>query len=264
MIFCFFFSSSLLRAVNEKSEVVSLFKEANALFQQANQAALKDPLKAKKLYQEAALKYQFLVRKHGVVTPFILMNLGNAYYFSGDKGRALINYYHAAQLDPLNRDIRHNLQFVRSECVDEVKETFLDKVVEKLFFWHFFPFEIRVILFAIAYIMMWFFMVVRLFKDSKALKISTYSFFILSLIFVLSIITSNMHLFSSVDGVITSKEAQAYQGDAYIYNQAFLTPIHAGTEFELKERRGDWYYISLADGSNCWIPSKDAELIGSY
>ena len=73
-----------------------------------------------------------------------------------------------------------------------------------------------------------------------------------------------MHLFSSVDGVITSKEAQAYQGDAYIYNQAFLTPIHAGTEFELKERRGDWYYISLADGSNCWIPSKDAELIGSY
>ena len=258
----FALGSSLSAAVDPDS--LSLFKEANSLFQQANEMALKDPLQSQKLYQEAALKYQFLVRKRGAVTPFILMNLGNAYYLSGDTGRGLLNYYRAAQLDPLDRDIQHNLKFLRSKCIDELEETFFDKVMEKVFFWHYLSFRTRVILFGGAYLLMWCLITLLLFKDKKSIRVAIYTMLTISIIMGFSITITELHLFSAVDGVITAKEAQAYQGNAYIYNPAFLTPLHSGTEFQLREKRGDWYYISLANGSSCWIPSKDAELLEDY
>ena len=242
----------------------TLFKEANSLFQEANETALKNPLKSRDLYQKAALKYQFIISELGIVTPAILMNLGNAYYLSGDTGRGLLNCYRAAQLDPLNDDIQHNLKFLRSKCVDELDETFWDKVMEKLFFWHYFSFKTRVVLFAVSYILLWCFVALLLFKNKKSIRITTYTLAALSIIMGLSITISSMELFSPVDGIITSKEAQTYQGNSYIYNPAFLTPLHAGTEFRLKEKRGDWYYISLANGSSCWIPAKDVELLGDY
>ena len=258
----FAFNSSLVAAVDDDS--LTLFDEASSLFQQANEMALKDPLKSRDLYQKAALKYQFLVRERGIVTPPVLMNLGNAYYLSGDTGRALLNYYRAAQLDPLDENIQHNLKFLRSKCVDEVDETFWGKVIEKVFFWHYLSFRTRVILFCITYLLMWFCITLMLFKDKKSIRVTIYTMLAISIIMGVSIAVSSMHLFSPIDGVITSKEAQAYQGNSYIYNPAFLTPLHSGTEFRLRERRGDWYYISLANGSSCWIPAKDVELLGDY
>ena len=253
---------SLTAAV--ETDPSTLFKEANSLFEQANETALKDPLKSRDLYRKAALKYQFIISELGVVTPVLLMDLGNAYYLAGDTGRGLLNYYRAAQLDPLNDDIQHNLKFLRSKCVDELDETFWDKVMEKIFFWHYFSFKTRIILFAISYILMWCFVAVLLFKNKKYIRVAIYAMAVVSVIMGTSIAVSSMELFSPVDGIITSKEAQAYQGNSYIYNPAFLTPLHAGTEFKLKEKRGDWYYISLANGSSCWIPAKDVELLGDY
>ncbi len=241
-----------------------LFDEANTLFQEANDAALKDSLKSQKLYQNAALKYQYLICMNNRLTPVLLMNLGNAYYLSGDKGRALLNYYRATLIDPLDCDIQHNLNFVRSECVDEIEYSFFDKIMEKIFFFHYFSFRTRIILFGVIYSLMWLTLGTLLFKKIKHIKVTAFTLLAISLVMGFSIAITNMQLFSRIDGVITANETQAYQGDAYIYNAAFMTPLHSGTEFKLQEKRGDWYHISLADGNSCWIPSQDAELLKDF
>src|SRR5688500_8608937 len=43
----------------------------------------------------------------------VYFNLGNAYYQSGDLGRALLNYRRAQEISPRDTDLRNNLVLVR-------------------------------------------------------------------------------------------------------------------------------------------------------
>jgi hypothetical protein len=63
-------------------------------------------------------------------------------------------------------------------------------------------------------------------------------------------------------GVILAEEVIARKGDGASYQPAFSEPLHAGTEFVLRESRSGWYYIELPDGRLAWIPSEAAELVG--
>ena len=47
-----------------------------------------------------------------------LVNLGNAYLLKGNLGNAILNYRNARMLDESNVDIRKNLAFARSRCLD--------------------------------------------------------------------------------------------------------------------------------------------------
>ena len=64
-----------------------------------------------------------------------------------------------------------------------------------------------------------------------------------------------------VCGVITAPEVVARQGDGPNYPESFKDPLHAGTEFDLLERRSGWYHIRLSDNSDGWIPDNSAGLI---
>ncbi len=64
-----------------------------------------------------------------------------------------------------------------------------------------------------------------------------------------------------VCGVITTKEVVARQGDGRNYPESFKDPLHAGTEFDLLERRSAWLHIRLSDNSDGWIPDNSADSI---
>ncbi len=75
-------------------------------FEQANQ------LYERGRFTEATAAYEALLRS-GSASPALLFNLGNAYFKSGQVGRALFNYRQAEALAPRDPDIRANLQFAR-------------------------------------------------------------------------------------------------------------------------------------------------------
>ncbi len=75
-------------------------------FEQANQ------LYERGQFTEAAAAYESLLRS-GSASPALFFNLGNAYFKSGQVGRALFNYRRAEALAPRDPDIRANLQFAR-------------------------------------------------------------------------------------------------------------------------------------------------------
>ncbi len=73
---------------------------------------------ANKLYEQgrftdAAAGYQQLAQA-GTVSAALYFNLGNAWFKSGETGRALLAYRQSSQLAPRDPDLRANLQFVRN------------------------------------------------------------------------------------------------------------------------------------------------------
>ncbi|MGC8990249.1 MAG: tetratricopeptide repeat protein [Verrucomicrobiia bacterium] len=93
-------SAPAIAAGGQKESALAAFEEANRLYEQAK-------------YEEAAAAY-LKILDSGVVSPAVYFNLGNAYFKSGQLGRAIVSYRKAQQLAPRDPDIRANLQFVRA------------------------------------------------------------------------------------------------------------------------------------------------------
>jgi len=68
-----------------------------------------------KYYQEGnfddAIKMFSKIEKSGIESAALYYNLGNAYFKSGDLGRAVLYYYRAKRLEPGDADIISNLEF---------------------------------------------------------------------------------------------------------------------------------------------------------
>jgi hypothetical protein len=62
-------------------------------------------------------------------------------------------------------------------------------------------------------------------------------------------------------GVIVAEEVVARKGDSETYEPSFQEPLHAGTEWTLVERRGDWFHVELPDSRRCWLPADSVELV---
>lgn len=97
---CCLVSAPATAAAEQKDSALAAFEEANRLYEQAK-------------YEEAAAAY-LKILDGGVVSPAIYFNLGNAYFKSGQLGRAIVSYRKAQRLAPRDPDIRANLQFVRA------------------------------------------------------------------------------------------------------------------------------------------------------
>lgn len=77
---------------------------------------------AKKDYPNAITQYLEAYRA-GMSHPYLLYNLGNAYYQSGDLGRAILFMERAFKQNPYDEDISHNLNFLRTQIQISVGQT---------------------------------------------------------------------------------------------------------------------------------------------
>src|SRR5881628_3514737 len=84
-----------------RAQADATFAKANAEFVAGNFAG-------------AISGYESLVKQHQWnASPFY--DLGNAYFRTGDLGRAILNYERALALDPAHPEARANLQLVRDQ-----------------------------------------------------------------------------------------------------------------------------------------------------
>jgi tetratricopeptide (TPR) repeat protein len=71
-------------------------------------------LYAQNKFSESAAGYEQLIAT-GSVSPALYFNLGNAYFRSGQIGRAIAAYRQAEMLTPRDPDVRANLRFARAQ-----------------------------------------------------------------------------------------------------------------------------------------------------
>jgi len=246
----------------DRTEISDLFSQAKDFFRQANAAMATDADGARELYRKAAMRFQRIADEGGVRNGKLDYNIGNAWFRMGDLGRAILHYRRAMLTTPNDPDLRQNLAYARAQCRDHIEARQETRVLRTLFFWHYdLPPRTRLTLFAIAFLSLWLLASVRLFRRATALRWGMIISVGLSALLLGSLVVEAAMTARSVAGVVLAEEAVARKGDAETYQVSFKEPLHAGTEFDVIEDRGEWLQADLADGRRCWLPRQSVGLV---
>jgi hypothetical protein len=255
-------AASSANAALTREQSYSLFDQANQAFRQANSIA-NDSDQAKRLYEKAILNYEKIVSDGRIRNPKLYYNLANAHFLNGDVGNAILNYRRAEMLDKADTNIQKNLAFARSRRVDKVAIKTEKRILQTLFFWHYdFSVKTKFLLASVCFAVVCIGLAVITWRGRAASLVVTSAICtFLTICFLASVVTETRAGAKRVSGVITAQEVVARQGDGRNYPESFKEPLHAGTEFELLERRAGWLHVRLSDNSDGWIPDNSAELI---
>ena len=239
-----------------QSEQRLLLDEASRFFQQASQ--LGDEAQSAELYRKALIRFNKLV-EDGVVNGKLYYNLGNTYFQLHDLGRAVLNYRRALQYLPEDDNLRQNLLAARGQQQDRIEPKQEAMIAKALFFWHYdLSPRTRLILLAMANLALWGGLGLRIYRRRGL-------WWPLVVALLLALIMGGSLLYErfgrEAGGVLVATETMARKGDGLAYGPSFSAPLHAGLEFSLVEKRGEWLYIELADGRRCWVPTESAEII---
>ncbi len=245
-----------------RTDILDIFHQAKVLFRQADQLEASDPEQSQQLFRQAAMRYETLVAKAGIQNGKLYYNIGNIYFRLKDIGRAVLNYRRAQQLIPYDPNLRQNLSYVRQFRRDKIDEKPETKIFQTVFFWHYdLSVPVKIILFSTFFIVLWLLSGMRLFFKHALLGWIIAGAMGLSVMMGGSLIAETISLHQQVPGVIIDAEVVARKGNSENYAPSFTEPLHAGTEFYVREQRGDWMYVSLADERTCWLPSRSVALV---
>lgn len=249
-------------ALPAQQDAAAVFAEANQLFRAGNELLASDPEGAAVKYRGSALRYETLTADHGIANSKLHYNLANAYLRLDDVGRAVLNYRKALRLDPLDRNVRRNLEFARTVRQDRFEADGGGAVLSTLLFWHFdvsLPARLRV--FAAFWLVFWAGLLLRMLGRPWVPGEITVAAGLVAALLLGSVGFDAWQARASAHGVIVAPQTVARQGDGHSYQPAFEEPLHAGSEFRLIEERPGWYQVELPDGRRCWLPAADAELV---
>ena len=84
------------------ADVSAAFDSANRLYEQGR-------------FSDAAAAYEKMIQS-GTASPAVYFNLGNAYFKSGQLGRAIVALRDAENLTPRDPDVKANLEFIRARA----------------------------------------------------------------------------------------------------------------------------------------------------
>lgn len=245
-----------------RDQALLAFAEANRTFRQANEST-GDPQKARDLYDQAILEYEKIIDESGIKNAKLYYNLANACLLKGDLGRAILNYRRALQLDPANPEILKNLTFARSRRTDQIPVTAEEKVLSRLFFWHYaWSLRTRLLVGGACFALLCLWLTARAWtRKLPALPALYILLLLVTSAMAASVVLEQVACGRNLAGVIIADSVIARQGDGLNYPQSFTEPLHEGTEFDLIQRRSGWLHIRLSDGSETWIPDTAAEII---
>jgi len=262
MLWVCFFPASANSSPLSKTEISDLFHQGKELFHQADQMAATNPEKARSLYLQAAMRYEHIIAKGGIHNGKLYYDIGNIYFRIKDMGRAILNYRRALEYIPNDPNLQKNLAYARNKRLDKIDEPQETKVFKTLFFWHYdLSTPIKILLFSISFTIFWLLAGVWRFVRKPALGWALFLSVILTMMVGGSLVAEAILLHRVKPGVIIDTSVISRKGNSETYAPSFTEPLHSGTEFNLLEKRGNWFYIKLPDGRTCWVPSKSVELV---
>ena len=194
--------------------------------------------------------------ENGYANGHLYYNIGNAYFRSGQLGRAILNYKRAQLLIPRDADLNFNLRYAFDQTRDAVSPS--QNFLNQAFFW-LDGMTLRELLwaFGVLNIMFWGILLLRLFTRPEW----TYYVSIVLLIFWLVIGGSSAvkwhQLKTDQRAVILAPEADVLAGPDS--KDTLLFKLHEGTTV-LRERAEDgWCLVRLSESKRGWVPSSDLE-----
>lgn len=234
---------------------VCLFLSSSVLAQMEPQFTKANQEYAAGHFKEAIDGYEALARQ-GRWSANLFYDLGNAYFHTGDFGRAILNYERALVLDRHHPEAQTNLRVVRDEArALEIAPTsgerfaqFADAnqfaIAAAIAFW--------LGVFTVAW---WVFSRRR---PGGAVAVSILSFSIVALA-VLSVLWLEHGNRGRALAIVIQNNVEARLATAD--NARGVLALPPGSEIKVLSKRGDWIYAALPNNLLGWIPAKDAEQV---
>ncbi len=218
---------------------------------------------AKGNYQQAVIDYQELLKKGE--SSVLYYNLGNSHYRLGNITQSIIAYEKAQRLNPSDRDVKYNLEFVRSKTIDKIVPA------EEMFFVSWYHqlvnanssdgwAKIAVTFFLVTLVMVLLYLLGR---SVWMRKVGFYVAVISLVVFVCSNIFAwqQKQVFEHRDkAVVTAPTINVKSTPADSGTDVFV--IHEGTGVIITDRTmKDWYSVRLANGKEGWLKRSKVEVI---
>jgi tetratricopeptide (TPR) repeat protein len=227
----------------------SAIAQTNADFTKANQEY------AQGHFAEAISGYEALVRA-GQWSANLFYDLGNAYFRTGDFGRAILNYERALALERHHPEATANLQIARDEArALELQQSWPERYLQ------FASVNQYCIAAAIAFWLAVFATVMLIFaRRRSAALIATLMFCLLvSAVAIYTVYTLERGSNGNALAIVTGKNVQARLATADSANSVLALP--PGSEVKILSTRGDWIYAALPNTLRGWIPAKNVEQV---
>jgi tetratricopeptide (TPR) repeat protein len=209
------------------------FDEANRLYEQGR-------------FSDAAAAYDRLAQS-GAASTALYFNLGNAWYKSGQLGRAMASYQMAARFEPRDPDLRANLRFIRNQIQAPTLtpgrwQRWLGRLT--LNEWA-----------VMASVPMWLcLLLVALFQFKPALRSpwrTTALGLGLAAVILWTCCGAACLAASAKMTIVIAREATVRNGPLDESPQVFT--VHDGAELEILDRKGDWLQVSAGRGRLGWL-----------
>lgn len=226
------------------------FDQANLLYQQNK-------------FGEARDAYEAIVHE-GFVSGELYYNLGNAYYKTGDLGKAILNFERALRFMPNDDDLKHNLQLANLMIVDRIEPT------PRLFLWDDWDgvksaFSLRTLTWMCYGVFVLLMALISLGILSRTYRLRR--FVLLSgstaaavLILLVVILIGKIGDATRTNGaVVTAKITTVKNSPDEKSSDAFV--LHSGVKLTITDSVNDWFKVRLADGKVGWMEKNAAEII---
>src|SRR6266516_5891756 len=223
--------------------------QADAEFAKANQEF------AQGHFKEAISGYEALIRA-GQWSANVFYDLGNAYFRTGDFGRAILNYERALALERHHPEATANLQIARDEAhALEMQPGRAERYL------HFASVNQYTITVAVSFWFAVFCLAASIFarRRSAMLILVSICCLLALAISVFAIYTLDRGTKGQALAIVTGKNVQARLATADTAKSVLA--LSPGSEIKILSTRGDWTYAALPNDLRGWIPAKDAERV---
>ncbi len=208
-------------------------------------------------FKQAAELYEGVI-KAGSASGAVYYNLANAYFRLGRKGKALVNYERALGLLPRDRNIRWNLDILRSVLQDRVEienEALIFDFIHRIN--GYLSVDETAALFSLVLFM--FFLAIFLATYLPKAGLAAQVFLVPCLIAAAVLFGFKYAEVKDPRAVVLDKEVYTYYGPSERETKAFL--LHEGAEARVLDESKDWIYLGLKNKNAGWIRKKSCEII---
>src|SRR5262249_6329387 len=227
----------------------TVFAQSDADFAKANEEF------ANGNFKEAIAGYETLVHQ-GQRNANLFYDLGNAYFRTGDFGRAILNYERALALDRNHPETTANLQIARDESrALELQPNRLERYLR------FATINQYSFVAAAAFWLGILGLVVLIFsrRRSAALGFLSIGCLLMCAVAMWAIYTLEHGNKGRTLAIVTGRDVQARLATADTANSVLALP--PGSEIKILSTRGDWMYATLPNDLRGWIQTKNAEQV---
>lgn len=230
-------------------EPEKLFIEANQLYHDGN-------------FEAAIDKYESIL-KADYESGELYFNLANAYYKTGNVGKARVNYERALNWLEGDEAVKQNLDLLKLRLIDQIEEP------PRLFisiWWEallnlFSTYTLGIIVLVLFWVVLISAAIFLYYRKRGRLKWkSVFVTMLIIWLFLLTIWLNKIYLFETEKyGVILASTITVHAEPADNTTELFV--LHEGTKVKVQRASGGWYEIRLADGKTGWLDKDVIEII---